>query len=171
MTISAHSGLTSFNSFDISVSYREAWAKRVIQSVWNSKYIRQKTGDAIVLNLGAEFVSLAGFNWTGTFIMPIRGPQRFHGYVTETKTFSGGVAAGVFASIGKAYYNGQTSEIDVIGMEGLGYSAGGGAVVNGEIWYSMAGSHVIWSGINIGLGIGLPGGSVGQSYTSKLHKL
>ena len=163
---------------DVRQAHGQTWHESgtsgsLINRIWNSNVVRQRTGDAIFVNTGLSLAFLGGVSDNAGIILPLRGPDAFSPHLINTASFRLGGQLGYDAlTIGKAWYNGPVGDAVMATIEGsgnsfdfnigllYGFGPGGGGFAsyhpNGDIsWYGIYGSG--------GWGVG---GSVGFDYTS-----
>ncbi len=148
--------------YSMDESNRGAW----ISDVWNSDYIRKRTGDALVINTNITFAGFDGFSFGIGLIVPLRGPDAFQAHLS---LFGSGIRVGAEAtagfSVGKAFYNGAVDDAYVSYMGGYGRSISVGYIVGVDLWRSYADDgRVTWQGANFSIGYGL-GVSYGEDNT------
>lgn len=144
----------------------------MVSVYWNSDLVRGITGDAIIYSVSWDLSFVGGGGWEGQLIIPLRGPQAFNGYVTDTYKLKGGGQLGVSVNRGTSYYIGPANEVNVYSMRNIGYSLDGNfKIVGASISASFdAQGNMTWLGYSVGAGPGI-GGSINVNHTNRFRRL
>ncbi len=139
--------------------------------LWNSKFGRALTGDVIYLSLSGDLTFVGGGGYEGMLMIPLRGPQAFNGYVTDTYKLKFGVHLSGSINAGKAVYNGNINDIDIQSLTKTSYGIEGDYIYGGSAWMSPDEKNRIrWWGTSSGLGPGI-GGSIYAGHTNKIRQI